>query len=166
MTARRAPSGLENALLARSKGEDAQSARHQIVVIDDDLASRGSLAFIFKSQYEVITCATAREGVAAVNEETCAVILDIRMPEQDGFSACDEIRRLHPDMPIIFYSAYQNAKDPLEIINDHRPFAYVVKGGDLDKLVRLVGLAVQLQAVIVKNRRLLTKLQAEREATR
>jgi DNA-binding NtrC family response regulator len=157
---------LENALLARNKGGDAPAVRHQIVVIDDDLASRGSLAFVFKSQYDVITCATAKEGVAAVNEETCAVILDIRMPEQDGFSACDEIRRLYPDMPILFYSAYQNAKDPLEIINDHRPFAYVVKGGDLDKLVRLVGLAVQLQAVIVKNRRLLNKLQAEREAAR
>lgn len=166
MIARRSPSNLETALSNRSKGSDLPLVRHQIVVIDDDQASRGSLAFIFKDLYEVITCATAKDGVAAVGEDTCAVILDIRMPEQDGFSACDEIRRNHPDMPIIFYSAYQSAKDPIEIINDHHPFAYVVKGGDLERLVRLVGLAVQIQSVIIKNRKLLNKLQAERGSLR
>jgi DNA-binding NtrC family response regulator len=129
------------------------------VVIDDDKGSRESLAFILGDQYEVTTCASGKDGVDAINEDVCAVILDVRMPEQDGFSTCNEIRQKIPDVPIIFYSAYQSAKDPYEIINDHRPFGYVVKGDDLQKLVKLVSLAVKLQAMVVHNRKLIQKLQ-------
>ena len=163
----RSPTGLENALANRNKGGGAAApVRYPIVVVDDDKSSRASLALTLGDQYEVITCASAKEGVAAVHEEICAVILDVRMPEQDGFWACDQIRRIVPDMPIIFYSAYQNAKDPIDIINDHHPFAYVVKDGDLQRLLRLIGMAVGIQSVIVKNRKLLRKLQAARDAAR
>jgi len=164
MISRRSSPGLENALSNRARGNDATPERPVILVIDDDKASRESLSFIFGDQYEVITCISAKKGVAAVHEDVCAVILDVRMPEQDGFSACDEIRRSFPDMPIIFYSAYQSAKDPLDIINDHHPFAYVVKGGDLQRLVKLVGLAVQIQSIIVRNRKLIRRLQAAKDA--
>ena len=162
----RSTSGLGDALANRGKGADAAPVRYPILVIDDDKSSRSSLALTLSDKFEVITCASAKEGVAAVHEDICAVILDVRMPEQDGFWACDEIRRIVPDMPIIFYSAYQNAKDPIDIINDHRPFAYVVKDGDLQRLLRLVTTAVSIQSVIVKNRKLLARLQAARDAAR
>lgn len=162
----RSTSGLGDALANRGKGAEAAPVRYPILVIDDDKSSRSSLALTLGDKFEVITCASAKEGVAAVHEDICAVILDVRMPEQDGFWACDEIRRIIPDMPIIFYSAYQNAKDPIDIINDHRPFAYVVKDGDLQRLLRLVTTAVSIQSVIVKNRKLLARLQAARDAAR
>jgi DNA-binding NtrC family response regulator len=164
MVTRRSSPGLENALASRNRRNVASSDRHPILVIDDDKASRDSLSFVFGDQYNVSTYGSAKEGVAAVHEDICAVILDVRMPEQDGFSACDEIRRTFPEMPIIFYSAYQSAKDPMEVINDHRPFAYVVKDGDLKRLIDLVGLAVQIQAIIVRNRKLIRTLQAAKDA--
>ena len=166
MTSRRPASALENALSSRPRASSAPPARNPIVIIDDDKASRDSLSFVFKDLYDVTIYASAREGVAAVNEDTCAVILDVRMPDQDGFEACDEIRKRFSDIPVIFYSAYQSAKDPIAIINDHHPFAYVVKGGDLDRLVKLVGLAVQLQAIVVNNRKLIRRLQAAKEPAR
>jgi DNA-binding NtrC family response regulator len=135
-------------------------------VIDDDKASRESLAFILGDEYDITTCASAKAGLDAIHEDVCAVILDVRMPEQDGFSACSQIRQKVADIPVIFYSAYQSAKDPYEIINDHRPFAYVVKGEDLQKLVRLVGMAVKIQAMNVYNRKLIQKLQRSQNPAR
>jgi DNA-binding NtrC family response regulator len=164
MMSRRSSPGLENALASRNRRSVTSPERYPILVIDDDKASRDSLSFVFGDQYDVSTYGSAKDGVAAVHEDICAVILDVRMPEQDGFSACDEIRKAFPDMPIIFYSAYQSAKDPMEVINDHRPFAYVVKDGDLKRLVELVGLAVQIQSIIVRNRKLIRKLQGARDA--
>ena len=164
MTAR--SSSLENALASRLQRSDSTRDRPAILVIDDDKASRDSLVFVFSDQYQVTACSSAKEGLEAIHDDICAIILDVRMPEQDGFSACEAIRRKHPDMPVIFYSAYQNAKDPIDIINDHRPFAYVVKDGDLQRLLRLVTTAVSIQSVIVKNRKLLARLQAARDAAR
>ena len=164
--ASRTSSALGNALAGRLRASAPPSDRHAILVIDDDKASRESLEFIFGDQYELIMCGSAKEGIAAVHEDICAVILDVRMPEQDGFSACEEIRKKFPDMPVIFYSAYQSAKDPIEIINDYHPLGYVVKGGDLQRLVKLVALAVQLQSIVVQNRKLIRRLQASKGPAR
>lgn len=158
----RSSSALGNALAGRLRSRAPAAERHALLVIDDDKASRESLEFIFGEQYELTMCASAKEGVAAVHEDICAVILDIRMPEKDGFWACEEIRRRFPDMPVIFYSAYQSAKDPVEIINDYHPLGYVVKGGDLQRLVKLVDLAVQIQSIVIQNRKLIRRLQASK----
>lgn len=159
-------SSLENALAKRTRSGGAAPDRPPIVVIDDDEPSRRSLAFALGDRYNVILCGSGREGVAAVHEDICAVILDVRMPEQDGFSVCTEIRSRIPEVPIIFYSAYQNAKDPYEIINDHHPFGYVAKGDDLQKLVKLVDMAVRLQSIIVYNRKLIRQLKSKQDPAR
>ncbi|XXX72921.1 response regulator [Sorangium sp. So ce134] len=137
-----------------------------MLVIDDDKASRESLAFVLGDQYEVTVCATGKDGVAAVHEDICAVIIDVRMPEQDGFVTCDQIRQKCADIPVIFYSAYQGAKDPMDIINDHRPFAYVIKGGNLNRLVDVVRLAVQLQSLVIQNRKIIRRLQPSKNIVR
>lgn len=162
----RPSSPLASALSNRLRGAKDRPERHPIVVIDDDKASRESLEFILGDEYDITTCASAKAGIEAIHEDVCAVILDVRMPEQDGFSACSQIRQKVADIPVIFYSAYQSAKDPYEIINDHRPFAYVVKGEDLQKLVKLVGMAVKIQAMNVYNRKLIQKLQRSQSPTR
>jgi DNA-binding NtrC family response regulator len=149
----RPPSPLENALSNRLRGGGASPARLPILVIDDDETTRDSLAFILADQYHVTVCASANDGVAAVHEDVCVVILDVRMPEKDGFVACAEIRQKVPDVPVIFYSAHQSFKDPYEIINDHHPFGYVAKGEDLQKIVKLVSQAVSIHSIVVSNRK-------------
>jgi DNA-binding NtrC family response regulator len=129
------------------------------VVIDDDVAILRSLELHFGDQYRLVLCTSAREGVDAVDAETCAIILDVKMPGEDGFWACGEIRKKVPDVPVIFYSAYQDLKDPYVIINEYRPFGYVAKGDDIGALTPLVAVAVKLQAMIVANRKLIRDLE-------
>ncbi|HEX5750155.1 MAG TPA: response regulator [Archangium sp.] len=71
-----------------------------LVVVDDDATIRKSLQAVLSPRYRVVLCASARDGVAAVTEEVCAVILDVKMKGYDGFWACNEIRKSHPDVPI------------------------------------------------------------------
>jgi DNA-binding NtrC family response regulator len=145
--------------LLSSERLSTPSNRHCILVIDDDGAIRDSLAFLLGDRYQIITCASAKEGVAAVHEDICAIILDVKMPGQDGFWACTEIRKKAPDTPVIFYSAYQNLKDPYAIINDHHPFGYVAKGDDVRKLVAMLDAAVELQAAVMANRKLMETME-------
>jgi DNA-binding NtrC family response regulator len=147
-----------DALLGASKGSHDTPARHPVVIIDDDPGIRKSLELLLIDRYQLTLCATAEAGVAAVNEDTCAVILDVKMGMRDGFWACNEIRKKVSDMPVIFFSAYQNLKDPYAIINEHRPFGYIAKGDDIRKLVEMLDVAVMLQAMIVTNRKLIKSI--------
>jgi DNA-binding NtrC family response regulator len=147
-----------DALLKRGRGAPSAAPLHPIVIVDDDPSIREGLSVLLQDQFHVTLCASAKEGVAAVHEDVCAVVLDVKMVGKDGFWACNEIRKRLPAIPIIFHSAYQDTKNPYKIINDHRPFGYVVKGGNPQKLIDMLGVAVKLQSVIVSNRKMIASL--------
>jgi DNA-binding NtrC family response regulator len=151
--------GEHDELMGGWHGSGASPAHESVLIIDDDPSIRESLTFLLADRYEVSSCSSASEGVSAVNDEFCAIVLDVKMPGRDGFWACTEIRKKVPDVPVIFYSAYQNLKDPYAVINDHHPFGYVAKGGDVQKLLDMLAAAVDFQAVIVENRKLMRLLK-------
>lgn len=137
--------------------------RPVVLIIDDDSSIREALHLLMSGRYELILCASAKEGVAAFNREVSAVVLDVKMEIYDGFWACDELRKLQADIPIIFYSAYQDAKDPYQIINQHRPFGYIVKDGNPKRLLDTLDTAVRLYQSAVRSRRIIDNLKRKRK---
>ena len=149
--------------LIRSDETDVFGDKPVIVVIDDDSSIRTSLEKVLKDKYEVRTCVDGLDGVRAVDKNTGCVILDVRMPGHDGFWVCKHLRKRDPDVPIIFHSAYQDLKDPYEVINEFHPFGYVVKGDTLAALLQLVAKAVKHSERLREGRRTLDRLRDARE---
>jgi DNA-binding NarL/FixJ family response regulator len=116
--------------------------RPRVVVVDDDPGVRQSLASALGLHFLVMSCASGEEASHTVDSETAAVILDIRMPHRDGFAIYEAIRSDLPHLPIIFYSGYQDVKDPYEVMNAYRPFAYISKESPLSTLQTAVKAAV------------------------
>lgn len=79
---------------------------YNILVADDEEMIRKLIAKY--AAYEGHTVEEAKDGMEAVNKCRAGnfdiVIIDIMMPELDGFSACREIRKFS-DVPIIMLSA-------------------------------------------------------------
>lgn len=146
-------------LIDKYRSAPPPSTGHPVVVIDDDASIRENLALLLGDRYQITLCASAQEGIAAVHENICAVILDIKMPGTDGFGTCAEIRKRAPDVPVIFYSAYHDIKDPYAIINEFHPYGYVDKGDDIQKLIDILRVAVHLQSIVIFNRKLIQSLQ-------
>lgn len=144
-----------------SSPEKAASEKPTVIVVDDDRDILRGLSGLFARRYNLVLCPNGPEALAALNDETCAVILDVRMAGMDGFAVCEKIRESNPNLPVIFYSAYQDSKDPYRIINDFRPFAYITKGDSIQKLVQAVDLAVRLQWSIITNERLVARLKSK-----
>jgi len=142
---------------------DEGTARPKILVVDDDELVRSSLELVLGERYEVCLCASAEEAVAAVNDDTAAAILDVKMQGRDGFWACIQLRKRYPKLPVIFYSAYQDLRDPYSIINECRPFGYLVKDGNVDKLLGTVETAVRLYTIIQRNKRVADSIRKHRE---
>lgn len=81
-------------------------AKGKILVVDDEAKIR---ALIRKyAEYEGYTVAEAADGMEAVSKAKAVdfdiIILDIMMPELDGFSACREIRK-EKQTPVLMLSA-------------------------------------------------------------
>jgi DNA-binding response OmpR family regulator len=80
----------------------AMSSKPKILVVDDDVRMVQVLRVLLEeSGYTVISAFNGKEGLrAAYAEHPDLVLLDIRMPEMDGFQALDALRMV-TDIPIV-----------------------------------------------------------------
>lgn len=78
----------------------------RILIVDDEIKIRDTVKKYAK--FEGYETSEASNGLAALelckNHEFDIIIMDVMMPELDGFSACKEIRKFS-DIPIIILSA-------------------------------------------------------------
>ncbi|MGG9999088.1 response regulator transcription factor [Pseudovibrio ascidiaceicola] len=110
-----------------------------ILVVDDDAHIRDVITFaIEKANYKASVAQDGFEAVARFrNEPVDLIILDIGMPEMDGFEVCREIRK-HSEVPILFLSARDEEIDRilgLEMGGDD----YVTKPFSPRELVARIG---------------------------
>jgi two-component system response regulator RegA len=76
--------------------------------MDDDLLALESLEnYLTQAGYEVVTADSARTAVEQARETTCDVaLLDLKMPEMDGFQVAAILRQLKPDIKVIMFTGY------------------------------------------------------------
>ena len=84
----------------------------RILAVDDDRNNLKMIAFLLREEgYEVLTAEDGAAALALVTAEgPDLVILDMIMPEMDGFEVCRRIR-LTMDVPIIILSAKGETAD-------------------------------------------------------
>ncbi|OKP98268.1 response regulator transcription factor [Paenibacillus sp. P46E] len=83
----------------------------RILIIDDEEALVQLLTDELEAKgHEVLSAADGIEGVRLVEREPDLIILDIMMPEMNGFEVCRSIRD-QVSCPIIFLSARQSEAD-------------------------------------------------------
>ena len=79
---------------------------YKILVVDDEKMIRELIKRYAKFEgHEVVEACDGMEAVEKCHKETYdLIIMDVMMPELDGFSACSEIRKTS-DTPVIMLSA-------------------------------------------------------------
>jgi DNA-binding response OmpR family regulator len=89
----------------------------KILVIDDDASIRTLLTVNLSAEgYEVVTAAGGTEGLACLTRESFGlVILDITMPEKDGWEVCKAIRDNDSQQPqrIVMLTARDTPRDKM-----------------------------------------------------
>ena len=78
-----------------------------VLIIDDDKLIRWSLSTMLgRAGYRIHEAATGKEGSAAVESGTAdLVLLDIMLPDMDGFALLEVIRHAHPELPVLTMTA-------------------------------------------------------------
>jgi DNA-binding response OmpR family regulator len=114
------------------------------ILLAEDDESLGLLLkdFLTAKNFDVELCDNGKKAFDAFSKKTFNLcILDIMMPEKDGFTVAKEIRMLHKNIPIIFLTAKSMKEDIIEGFN---------KGADdyITKPFNTEELLVRIQAVM------------------
>ena len=114
----------------------------KVLIVDDDERNIFALATILENQdVEVICGVNGKEGLELLesNDDIDMILMDIMMPEMDGYEAIQEIRKLdkYKNLPIIALTAKAMKDDRTKCIeagaND-----YLAKPVETDKLLSLM----------------------------
>jgi DNA-binding response OmpR family regulator len=91
--------------------------KKKILLADDDASVREMLGRVLESEhYDVVYARTGRETAAKfIDDLPDLVLLDLTMPNRDGWDAFDLMSQTHPMVPVIVITArpqqYQHALD-------------------------------------------------------
>lgn len=117
-------------------------ARRKILVIDDDQSFLEALKQAFLSDdYELMTAHSGRDGLQqALAFHPDLIILDVMMPEMDGWEVCRRLREL-TNIPLMFLTAKEGEENVVKGL---------LMGGDdyLQKPVRVAELRARVDALL------------------
>jgi DNA-binding response OmpR family regulator len=112
------------------------SPRRRILIIEDEpdmvRGLRDALEF---EGFEVFSSGLGREGLRLLRERgPDLVLLDLMLPDANGFSVCEDIRSTHPLLPVIMLTARSQETDKIRGL-DAGADDYVTKPFSVGELV-------------------------------
>ncbi len=83
--------------------------RPTILIVDDDIVMRSTLASILAKDYETVPVPSAKEALQFLeSREPHAVLSDIKMPEMDGIEFLKRVKATYPFVPVILITSIDN----------------------------------------------------------
>jgi CheY-like chemotaxis protein len=107
----------------KTEAPDIDHVGANILHVDDDPDIRLLIAASLQEfGYVVATAGTVAEALQLAKDVRFNLcILDVRLPDGTGIELCQQLRKLQPDVPILYYSAYASdaeQKKALSICGD------------------------------------------------
>ena len=111
----------------------------RILIIEDELPMRTVLHDVLAGEgYRVLTAPDGDTGLRqAMEEKPDLVLLDIMMPQLDGYTVCAELRRLANPVPILMLTAKGQVEDRVQGL-DAGADDYLVKPFSTEELLARV----------------------------
>ena len=126
----------------------------KILVVEDDLALSAGLCFeLDAGGYLTVAAYTVRKAVQLLeNEEFALVLLDVNLPDGNGFELCREIKNKKQQLPVIFLTALGSTEHKVKGLR---------MGADdyLPKPFEIVELLARVEAVLRRYHKTETMIQ-------
>ncbi|MBP2475895.1 DNA-binding NarL/FixJ family response regulator [Crossiella equi] len=141
----------------------------RVVLADDEAVIRAGVRAILAVDPEIEIVGEAADGHAAVERvrelRPDVVLLDIRMPRQDGLAACAEIRRVVPETAVVMLTTFSEDAYIARALGDGAS-GFLLKAGDPRELIAGVRAVAEGAAYLSPKvaHRVLTELSGGRMA--
>src|SRR5512134_1790729 len=130
-------------------------AKAQVLIVDDEEGIRESLSQIIEDDgYETVTASSGEDAIKTVQETLPdLVLLDIWMSGIDGIQTLQEIKAMHPDLPVIMISGHANIESAIKATK-MGAYDLLEKPLSLDKVLLSVQRALEKKNLEIENRAL------------
>jgi DNA-binding NtrC family response regulator len=106
-----------------------------VLIVDDEIGVRQSLKMLLKKEYEVFLAEKAEEAFSQIKEHSPKVILlDITLPDLDGFKVLERIKQDHPDTIVIVMTGSIMTDEMVLEVDKFKAYGYVSKPFDINEL--------------------------------
>ena len=142
--------------------------RERILVVDDERRMLHSVRRLLADRYEVETAPSGRKALELVEAfDPDLAILDVRMPEIDGFELMSGLRQICPGVDVIFMTGAIHEVDAqlIRAVRE-RAFYFVQKPFDRDVLLTLVERCLEQRRLEAENRTYVHQLERELDDAR
>lgn len=114
---------------------DVQSKKTILIVEDEPHIVMGLRDALEFEGFKVLSASTGREGAQlAASGAPDAVILDLMLPDMNGYAVCEEIRKKAPFLPIVMLTARSQETDKIRGL-DAGADDYVTKPFSVNELI-------------------------------
>lgn len=111
-----------------------------ILIVDDHPLMAAAVAGVLRDLRPNVTCSVAPTGVAARQmlarqNDFGLIVLDLALPDMDGFDLLASLRESYPDIPVMVVSASENVQDMRRAIAAGA-MGYVAKSASPDIMIK------------------------------
>jgi len=127
-------------------------SREEILIVDDEKNIRSSLEGILKDEgYRVRGVPTGEDLLKQVAQGVPdLVILDVWLPGMDGLQALEEVKRVHPELPVIMISGHSTVETAVKATR-LGAYDFIEKPLSLEKTILAVRNALEHQRLEQEN---------------
>lgn len=109
-----------------------------ILVIDDDQRIRQAIELNLGRRHSLRLCTSGEEALRNLDEDIAVILLDLKMPNADGFEVLRQIRQKSPSILVIIYSAYHEQMVADAILSDKGPTICFEKNHEVGPLLAAI----------------------------
>jgi DNA-binding NtrC family response regulator len=126
---------------------------NSIIIIDDEKEICESIKMILEYEgYGVDFSTNSLEGIEKITDnQFSALLLDIQMPEMNGFEVIKKVKEMNPALSVIIISAHGSIENAIKATK-LGAFDFIEKPVDRDKLLLSVRNAVDQTNLILENK--------------
>ena len=113
----------------------------KIMIIDDDVDTLKLVGLMLQKQgYQIVAATNGQQGLSQIEvENPDLILLDVMMPEMDGWEVCKVIRDVYQDsIKILMLTAKDTVRDRIIGKNILKADEYMTKPFDIDALLTSV----------------------------
>ena len=138
----------------------AKTAKHPLLIVDDEPEVLASLRSIFRRDYDVHPVLTAQEALELLRSQPIHVVLsDHRMPGMSGADFLAVVSQEYPDIIRLMITGYADIDSVIDAINRGHVYRYISKPWDPNELQSIIRQAVEQYELVAERRRLLLELE-------
>jgi PAS domain S-box-containing protein len=135
-----------------------------ILYVDDEEINLVGFKAVFRKTYTIHTASNTTDAHTILNtNEIQVLIIDQRMPQENGLDFLKRIRPLFPNLVFIILTAYSDIENVMQAINQGGVFRYLLKPWDKNEMQMAIDSAIRTYNLQKENQLLIEALKIKND---